>query len=82
MRKKGSIMIACAVSIWIGLIWFVHGVSKSPFGYEFGSIAFPTPQWFRVATIVALLLTLFGLRLILIDLVGRRKRNRISDDNH
>jgi hypothetical protein len=82
MRKKGSIMLASAVPIWIGSIRFVHEVRKSPFGYEFGSIAFPTPQWFRVATIVALLLTLFGLRLILIDLAGRRKRNRISDDHH
>jgi len=82
MRKKGSTMLASAVPIWIGLLWFVHEVRKSPFGYEFGSIAFPRPQWFRVATIVALLLTLFGLRWILIDFVGRRKRTRISDDSH
>jgi hypothetical protein len=82
MGKKGSIMLASAVPMWIGLICFVHEVRKSTFGYEFGSIVFPTPQWFRVATIVALLLTLFALRLILIDFVTRRKRNRISDDHH
>jgi hypothetical protein len=58
MRVRGAIVLAAGVPIWIYLVRFTNEVRKSPFGYEFCSVAFPPPPQFRAAQFVAVMFLL------------------------
>jgi hypothetical protein len=72
MRKRGAVVLASGVPIWLLLVWYVHEVTKSLWGYEFGSVAMPPPTWFRGAQLVALLSLLIGSYLLVADFIRWR----------
>jgi len=74
LRVRGAIVLAAGLPFWIYLVRFINEVRKSPFGYEFGSVAFPLPTQFRVARFVAVISLLCGLSLLVADSsIGSRK---------
>jgi hypothetical protein len=48
---------------------FTNEVKKSPFGYEFGSVAFPLPPQFRAAQFVAAISFLLRVSLLVADFI-------------
>lgn len=69
MRVRGAIVLAAGVPFWIYLVRFTNEVRKSPFGYEFGSAAFPPPPQFRAAQFVAVISFVLGLYLLVGDFI-------------
>jgi hypothetical protein len=74
LRVRGAIVLAAGLPFWIYLVRFINEVRKSPFGYEFGSVAFPLPTQFRVARFVAVISLLCGLSLLVADLINWIKK--------
>jgi hypothetical protein len=74
MRVRGAIVLAAGVPFWIYLVRFTNVVRKSPFGYEFGSVAFPPPPQFRAAQFVALISFFLGLYLLVADFINWIKK--------
>lgn len=68
MKKRGAILLLAAVPAWIYSIRSYNAALKGPFGYEFGSIAYPIPPLLRVISLIAILLTSAGLLLFGFDL--------------
>ena len=81
MRKRGVIFILASIPAWVYVLHFLYEVRKSPFGSEFGSIAFPAPLLFEVADAFALLLALIGLPLFVFDFVQWVKKRPHADSN-
>ena len=70
MRVRGAIVLAAGLPFWIYLVRFTNEVRKSPFGYEFGSVAFPPPPQFRAAQFVAVISFLLGVSLLVADFIN------------
>ena len=81
MRKRGVICILAAIPAWVYVLYFLNEMRKSPFGYEFGSIAFPPPLIFKVADTLAVLLTLIGLPFFVFDFIQWIRKRRHADVN-
>jgi hypothetical protein len=69
MRVRGAIVLAAGVPFWIFLVRFINEVRKSPFGSEFGPVAFPPSPQFRAAQFVALVSFFVGLYLLVADFI-------------
>ena len=69
MRKRGIIFILTAIPAWGFCFRVFSEAHKSPFGYEFGSVAWPVPPLVRVIGIFAMFTTLIGLFLFAFDFV-------------
>jgi len=69
MRVRGAIVLAAGVPFWIYLVRFLNEVTKSPFGYEFGSVVFPPPPQFRAAQFVTVISFFLGLYLLVADFI-------------
>jgi hypothetical protein len=78
IRKRGLVFILASVPGLVFVYRFVDAARRSePFGYEFGSVAWPMPAGVRIVEIFALLLAVIGLSLFVFDLVqGIRGRLR------
>jgi hypothetical protein len=74
MRIRGLILILLSVPGWMYVIHIYNIVKKSPFAYEFGSVAWPTPLPFRVVGIFAELSLLIGALLLAFDFIRWIKR--------
>ena len=74
MRVRGAIVLAAGLPFWIYLARFANEVRKSPFGYEFGSVAFPLPPQFRAAQFVAVISFLLGASLLVSDFINWIKK--------
>ena len=79
MRVRGAFVLAAGVPFWIYLVRFTNEVRKSPFGSEFGSMAFPPPPQFRAAQFVAVISFFLGLSLLVADFINCIKK-RANDD--
>ena len=69
MRKGGAIIITATIPLWLFLSWYVYEIRKSPWGYEFGSMAMPPPTWFRDAQLFGLLSVAVGMYLLVTNFV-------------
>jgi hypothetical protein len=79
MRKRGFIFLVASVPAWVYVSAFIREARKSPFGYELGSIAFPYPPRIAWSGRIALLLTLTGLLLVILDFSKWiRRRSQLS----
>jgi hypothetical protein len=65
MRKRGFFALLAAIPLWAYMAYFVH--SLGPFASEFGSAASSVPTHYRVVTGVALLFTITGICLAVLD---------------
>jgi hypothetical protein len=74
MGVRGAIVLAAGLPFWVYVVRFINEVKKSPFGYEFGSVAFPMPAQCRVAGLVAAISFLFGLSLLVADFFNWNKK--------
>jgi hypothetical protein len=75
MKMRGLILILLSVPAWIYMIHIHNIVKKSPFAYEFGLVAWPTPVAFRLAGMFAVLVVLVGASLLLSDFIRWIKGN-------
>ena len=73
MKKRGIILLAVGLAAWAYTFYVFGEIQKSPFGYEFGSVAFPIPLHLRVMGIFSLLGTLVGCLMTSLDLARRLK---------
>jgi hypothetical protein len=74
MRVRGVIVLAAGLPFWIYLVWVTNEIRKSPFGYEFGSVAFPQPPQFQAARFVAVISLFLGLSLLVADFINWIKK--------
>jgi hypothetical protein len=65
-----------ALTFWAYSVWFFNELEKSPFGYEVGSVAMRVPAQVGGATLLAVLLSVAGTLLLLIDLIRWIKNKR------
>jgi hypothetical protein len=76
MRKRGAIVILAAMPAWIFFVHFEIVATKSPFGYELGSVAFPYPPSVKVAGMIASVLAFLGLCVLALDFDRWVRRSR------
>jgi hypothetical protein len=74
VKQRGIIVFLIGIPAWIYVLRFFNNVSKTPFGSELGSSAFPIPLVVKVVQAIAILLTLTGFFLLAIDFNQWRKR--------
>jgi hypothetical protein len=80
LKKRGIVLVLVGIPARIYWLRELAEVRRSPFGYEFGSVAFPVPTYLRAIGLFAVCSILIGLFLIAFDFVQwlRRKRNAVS----
>jgi hypothetical protein len=69
MRKRALPLILVAVVAWVIGWRLTQTLMQTPFGYELGSVAFPTPTYLRAIAWFAMLSFVVGLSLFTFDLV-------------
>jgi len=80
IRKRGLLLILAAMPALVFVYRFIDAARRSePFGYEFGSVAWPMPVDVRIIEILALLLAVIGLSLFVFDLVQGIRRRRSTE---
>lgn len=82
MKKRGIIFIFSSIPPW-AYAWvfgtrFADKVRGTPFAYELGSVAMPFPQSVRVASLLAIILTVIGIGLLVYDFIQWVK-NKLHD---
>ncbi|MBI1749852.1 MAG: hypothetical protein HY234_08870 [Acidobacteria bacterium] len=81
MKKRGAILLLAAVPAWIYSIRSYYAALKGPFGYEFGSIAYPIPPLLRIISLIAIILTSVGLALFAVELFEWIRKKRHDNTN-
>jgi hypothetical protein len=83
IRLRGAVILAISVPFWLYCVWFHETVMSSPYAYEMGSLGVPFPPQFRAAAGGAVICTVAGTLLLVVDFIRRvinrswrRKYNR------
>jgi len=81
MRKRVIFWFVAAISAWAYYVRAVVAIRQSPFGDEFGSIAFPVPTKLWAVGVIAALSSLIGFFLLLFDLVQWSRKRHFDKAN-
>jgi len=68
MRKRGIFFLVAGGLAWACTVLAFKQIRSSPFGYEFGSVAFPVPLYLRLIGVFGFVSTLGGAFLTILDL--------------
>jgi hypothetical protein len=74
MKPRGLFLTLAALPLWSYVFRFWSVASRSPFGHELGSVAFPIPPLVRTAIVLATVFMLVGFSLLVFDLIQWTRR--------
>jgi cbb3-type cytochrome oxidase subunit 3 len=76
MRNRGIFIALLSLLPLVLAYRSSNRLIESPFGSEYGSVAFPIPRYIRVEGILGIVLLLLGIGFIAYDFIDWRKKKR------